>query len=670
MLRVTLFLLFVMSSNALMAATVTVLSGEHDSFTRLTFSMPSDATYAVSAEGKAIRVAFSGDDPLRIDSSRLFDRISRDRISEARTFAPAGFEINLGCDCTYSDFFQEPNLLVIDVREARDSDTPEKNEASAVEKLGRSLVLPLRDGFTTEGTKDIAQAISRNITRGVLEKSRLGSGTEPEPTGQDYAGVDFPAANMSLSPIPGAAKPDPSTDKICFAIAVAPLPADLGAEAYHARAGALTARLFRESGSVNTSVALDLARIQLAFGLATEALATLRLADGVAEDVAYLREFASVLAERPDGQHGRLHAYRKCSALALLAATLSDEGNRIDPDDVPNLLIAMEEVSRPLLKSVGPRLTAALAASDLTDAAAQSLRIRTRALPEDPLRLADLELASDATKKDDAVRDIAGSNDLEAVDAAVSLVASATQSKQPLSAEDAALVSSLAFENRKTSAAETIAKAEIYALATRGQFDEAFEKFDQTDLPPRVRSEALAYLVSELARTGSDIAFLKHAVKRLEDIANAQSAEDVALRLYESGFGSLADGLLARLGSPSDDVLHGMVRHAATRGDLTDVPPDLVERAQTLDDPQAVYRLALLQDDFDLAVRLAPANSPGESLRLMMNLGDAEDPMSVAPETPEASLQASHKLAEAARSMTSRIETALGFERQTPRSDN
>lgn len=671
MIRAALCLLFVMSGNTLMAGTVTVLSGEHASFTRLTFSMPSDTTFAVSAEENVIRVAFSGSEPMRIDSSRLFDRISRERISEAKALAPAGLEINLGCECTFTDFFQEPNLLVIDVREAQGSETPEKREASAVEKPVPSLVLPLKDGFTTEGTRDIAKAISRNITRGVLEKSRLGSGTEPEPVEQDYAGVDFPSANMSVSANAGGIEQDRPTDKTCFAIAVAPLPTDLESDGYHARAGALTAQLFRASGTVNTSVALDLARIQLAFGLATEALATLRLADGAAEDVAYLKEFASVLAERPDGRHERLRAYRNCSALALLASALSDETRRIDRNDVPKLLIALEEVSRPLLKSVGPRLTAALAASGLKDAADQSLRIRTRALPEDRLRLADLELASDAGEKQDAVRDIAGSYDPEAVDAAASLVAAATGSRQPLSAEDVALVSSLAFENRKSSAAETIAKAEIYALASRGQFDEAFEKFDQTDLPPPVRSEAHAYLLSELARTGNDITFLKHVVKRLDDIADAQSAEDVALRLYESGFGSLADSLLARLGSPSDDVLFGMVRHAAARGTLTDIPPDLVRRAQTLDDPQAIYRLALLQSDYERVARFAPADSPGESLRMIMALGEeAERPTPAGADTPEASLAASQKLAEAAKAMTSRIETALGMDRQTTRPGN
>ncbi|MDA7430272.1 hypothetical protein PGB28_17550 [Primorskyibacter aestuariivivens] len=672
MMRVVLFLLCFLPGQALMAGTVTVLSGEHASFTRLTFSMPEGATYDVTSVDGSIRIAFSGPDPLRVDSARIFNRIRRDRISEVKAIPPAAIEIELGCNCTYSEFFQEPNLLVIDVREALDTETPEIESEPVVETPVPDLILPLRDGFTTEGTKDIAQAISRNITRGLLEQSTLRPGTGPVSSGQGFSGADFPAANVSLPAGTGDAEDEPDV-KSCFAIAVAPLPAGLEGETYHARSGALTARLFRESGTVNAAVALDLARVQLAFGLATEALATLRFAESAAEDVAYFKEFASVIAERGPMPRKRLHAYRTCSALALLAATLSDDVNQIAQDDVPQLLIALEEASRPLLKIVGPKLTAALVASGLPDAAEQSLRIRQRALPEDPLRLADLEVAPETRAKDDVVREIAGSNKAEAVDAVVSLVTTITQSKQALNAEDATLVSSLAFENRKTGAAETIAKAEIYALASRGQFDEAFASFDRTEMSAPVRKEALAYLLSELARTGSDLTFLKHTIKRLDGIdglSGVPAVEAVAQRLYETGFGTLADGLLARLARPSDDVLKGMIRHAAARGTLTNVSPELVGRARETGDPSTVYRLALLQSDFDRAAELAPPDSAGQSLRMMRGLDEAQDPASAAPETPEASLQASLTLVESVRDMTSRIEAALDLDQQLTRSDN
>lgn len=668
MTRLVLIICLLVPARALWAADVSVLSGEHASFTRLTFSIPDGLGYDVTGNGQKIRIAFTASDPVQIDDDRIFNRIGRDRVSDAKAVGPDVFEIGLACDCTFSEFFQEPNLLVIDIRDAPDS----KSTAETVEPdrpvPTPEVTLPLREGFTSEGTKEIAQAISRSITRGVLDQLQVRPEPDTTAARPSFGGSDYPSRNMSIPADLADKTRDETVGKACLPIAESPFPGEIAAEGYHRRYGALTARLYRESGSVNPKAALELARVQLAFGLATEAIATLRLADPSADDVRYILEFSQVVAERGRQTGERLKANKHCGNVALLAAVLADSAKKIAPQDTQMLLAALEEISRPLLKVLGPRLTAKLVDSGLSDTAQQSLRLRKRALPHEAPRLADITVSDTPEEKEEVVRDIAGSNDVESVDAAVSLVENATRADQELSAGDTALVSSLAFENRKTSAAETIAKAEIYALASRRLFDAAFEKLDETDLPDKTRAEALSYLLTELSKFGDDVEFLKHAVSRLDSMGASvgpKASENVARRLFESGFGTLADKVLAKVETPSDALLRGMIQHAAARGDVTGIPADLLKQVQSLEDPGALYRLALLQSDFDRAAELAPTESTGQSLRAIMALEDPESTPVPDPDSPDAPLKTSQNLAEGAREMVARIEAALELEPQT-----
>jgi hypothetical protein len=97
------------------AQTVQIRSGDHDSFTRLVMTLPSRPQWRIESAARRASLIFA-QPGLVFDAGRVFERITRDRL--AAISLPAGqarLELELGCDCGLSAFWDGPEILVIDI---------------------------------------------------------------------------------------------------------------------------------------------------------------------------------------------------------------------------------------------------------------------------------------------------------------------------------------------------------------------------------------------------------------------------------------------------------------------------------------------------------------------------------------------------------------------------
>ncbi|MBK5928554.1 hypothetical protein [Rhodobaculum claviforme] len=123
------------------AETLTMRSGEHRGFTRLTLPVPPEGGWVLGrvGDGYGLRLTGAG---ASVDTSAVFTRIRRDRLAEVR-MTETGVDLVLGCDC-HAVAFEERGLIVVDLR-----DGPPPEGARFEARLGPDRPEPpsLRPGF-------------------------------------------------------------------------------------------------------------------------------------------------------------------------------------------------------------------------------------------------------------------------------------------------------------------------------------------------------------------------------------------------------------------------------------------------------------------------------------------------------------------------------------------
>jgi hypothetical protein len=104
-----------------MAQSIQVRSGEHADFSRLTLNLPERIGWSVVPSERGAHVLL-GSNALTIDPGVIFDRIPRDRLTDAQWNAERRrLELTFGCDCAVRGFWFGKSMLVLDIS-ARDPD--------------------------------------------------------------------------------------------------------------------------------------------------------------------------------------------------------------------------------------------------------------------------------------------------------------------------------------------------------------------------------------------------------------------------------------------------------------------------------------------------------------------------------------------------------------------
>jgi hypothetical protein len=145
-LAVCAFLLFAPGAQA---NTVSVISGEHDTFSRLVLRLPvqSDWQLGRTATGYALKIGLND---LRYDVSKVFDLIPRDRLSGIFTDPNSGdLQLRVQCDCHAIPFSLDAQTLVIDLR-----DGPPPATSSFELTLAGDPMPPLQPKVTSRPRQD------------------------------------------------------------------------------------------------------------------------------------------------------------------------------------------------------------------------------------------------------------------------------------------------------------------------------------------------------------------------------------------------------------------------------------------------------------------------------------------------------------------------------------
>ena len=117
--RLFFLLLFLLFLRPAMSQTVTVVSGEHNGFTRLVLTFPEPADWRVGRTPDGYVFQIVGTQP-RYDLSRVFDRIDRRRLASIWADpGDGGLRMGVACPCHVLPFEFRPGTIVIDLRDGQ-----------------------------------------------------------------------------------------------------------------------------------------------------------------------------------------------------------------------------------------------------------------------------------------------------------------------------------------------------------------------------------------------------------------------------------------------------------------------------------------------------------------------------------------------------------------------
>ena len=113
----------VLAGSGVAAQTVTIRSGEHDTFTRLVMLLPDKAKWSIGESDQSLTLSVDLAS-LQFDTSQVFSRIPRTRLVNLNQSKPGEDLIfSLGCACSISSFLEASGYLVIDIKDAPKNQT-------------------------------------------------------------------------------------------------------------------------------------------------------------------------------------------------------------------------------------------------------------------------------------------------------------------------------------------------------------------------------------------------------------------------------------------------------------------------------------------------------------------------------------------------------------------
>ena len=99
---------------------ISVLTGEHPSFTRMVFHLSSDTNWQLGRVDQGYMLQTSSRDGF--DLRRFYDRIPRNRVARVDQVGDDRLRISVPCDCQAEAFLFRPDILVVDVHDGSPSE--------------------------------------------------------------------------------------------------------------------------------------------------------------------------------------------------------------------------------------------------------------------------------------------------------------------------------------------------------------------------------------------------------------------------------------------------------------------------------------------------------------------------------------------------------------------
>ncbi len=607
MKRLGLLIWLAMAQTAF-AQTVAVKSGDHPGFTRLVLELPQPTEWHVGRTAEGYELRITGEN-LRFDVTRVFDDIQRNRLA-AIWMDPASGSLRLGiaCACHALPFEFRPGIIVIDLRDGpppKESsfelglDSP-ADGLGAIELAARPTQRPRarpRAGFAVNGNATtpmpnydwlvsdeppplktqepdpafeiilphhdvgrLQDALLRQLSRGAaqgivqMEQPSLSArnAADPLPIGA--------RANILLGDVPGfevMTKQDPDSRLIHDGAAcVSDERLDLSAwgsdqpvstQLSDSRSGLIGEFDRPDNGVVIGAVKL---LIHLGFGAEAQQLLTEMAVDDA--DAALWKSMAKLVDGEPDAT-GPFRNMQTCDNAAALWASLAlPQLSMAEKPKTDAVLRAFSALPAHLRQNLGPDLaTKFLAIDDLATARSISSAVQrsvTEPGPEVALMKASIDFAAGdagaAGAQMEALLPEAGSVTAETLIAIVDAQIAAGDAVDP---ETPTALAALLREQAGSDLEPTLRRAQILALASSGDFDQAFAL-----LPQMATAEPDLWRL--LAGSGSDMAILNHAVLPKDftlPVVAAAERSQIAAHLQALG---LSDAALVWIGPMTNET--------------------------------------------------------------------------------------------------------------------
>ncbi|WP_417523427.1 hypothetical protein [Marinovum sp.] len=670
MIRALVILALTLVAAAVQAATVTVKSGEHGSFTRLVAFLPDGAQWRMTSEGRSATLTLGGTATHKFDTSTVFDRIARNRIASLSQPGGNSLVVALNCACEAKAIFEPPRLLIIDVAETKDAPAVVKEglEAPALDAappaLEASLRAPLvtRHTYSTSSVSRFAEALADRTTRQILD---VGDPDSPRPERQVALGTEFRNIDLPNIAFSGDA-PEGSSGAMaqkrlasCSGVVEAPLGRFAEEIDYFAEKAQLSASLFTEQLTLDPAVAVELAQLHLSQGLGAEARQMLAMILRPNDGRAFLAQLARLIEDPDSLPRSTFEPYRDCSEISAIWPVLAAPRQPMAEEDAWQIARAAESLPRPLLRLVGPRVVANLISSGRKDPANMIARILDRSGTGKTPTMADVLLADAPSDQTRILGEIAKSTGEEAAEASAMLVERQIEAGETVSDDLADLVASHAEEQRHSDTGGLLRKAEAYSLISKQNFEAALAILAAETLEPKAQAAVTEQFFRALAESADTVTFLRIALARpdLAATASAEVRQSLAARLYENRFPEPAARLLDRT-EPLSGALLAEALGARYYGDVGIPDEVLFETPQDDTTEAAEARYAALLD----AGRFAEA----KQVALRLNKPDPVDPLLElaskpvdADAAPELTLKNASALTDATAELAELVGTVL-----------
>lgn len=590
------------------AQQLTVRSGDHPSFSRLTIPLPASQAWEASQVDSNIVVKLPGYSG-GFDVDSVFTRMGRGRI-EALDSDQNSITLKVTCQCT-SNTFISGSLLVIDVAD-QSVELPTKlieqdiarrppinrrvqvtvgslpwiggnspfNETSAgMENLvaegsagSQKRAIGNRTTYLGEMQQTLFTEVANAASNGILKNSYEPLGAAPiiNEKSKNGSSVTVPdmltMANGSSSNIRITSSMDlPTTtlnSHVNSTVSGATCPDDAlvdvgtwgGELDFSEQIGPVRNNLMDARDQLDISVAETLARMYIYFGFGAEAMDVLRLDPKLVESQPQLADIATILEHGYIGYHNSLSDYTDCASDVALWAILSFRN--VPPSlqlETKAALRALNKLPIHLRSVVAPGLSDRLLQSGDRESASAALRTIERLpdalAPSAQLAQADLAVGS-GSSADRLLQNIIDANNSASPEALVRLVRGKLEKDQALSDDTATLVEAYAQELRSTELGHQLLQTQVIALSQSEQFDKAFEALSRIELLiSPVESLKLHQAVFEgLVQKAPDILFLSHMFEKDQSIIASLPTPTkikLAARLMDLGFAAKVETLLA-----------------------------------------------------------------------------------------------------------------------------
>lgn len=557
-----IFLVF--SVSAVSAQTASIRAGEHEGFSRLVITIPTEAAWNVGRTNRGFGLKVST--VLSYDFSTVFDRIPKRRITEFTQLEDGNsLLIASNCDCFASAFLWQPDKLVVDIR---DGIAPQNSSFNGsfyepIAYVGLPIItrqpkvnsLDLSYEIDEESEANqlkaleeiVISSIARGAIQGLLQPSTDISAAQTAPF--DIHISENKPGLLAHTSIERAPQDDAtSVIDVCFADEHFDIPKWGSDDPFHSQISQLRGLVIGEFDRPDRIAVENLARGFLYFGFGREARNALTIDAELSVSRSILIAIAAIMDGDPPSNV--LAQQANCNGPAALWGFLSVQGSSQTEDERNAVLRAFKALPFHLQTHLGPMLSEKfIQIGDLESAEVSLVSSGMAVDPTFESLIATTEIQTElgeVIRATDTLAMMAASDSRMTPKALIDLMHFSIEAKTPVDPEVVALADILRFEHQDTEIAGDLAAAQVAVLIASQNVQLALKIVsEEVEALGADRSSALQ-TAALMAATEiyDDMEFIKVAFDKIGLLVDPDAQNAMAQRLLILGFPERAAALV------------------------------------------------------------------------------------------------------------------------------